>query len=63
MWFYPVPPCSLPLASVYLFMCRKTALKEIRYALVILILGILIYLVRLGGAVNSLLVHPPFACE
>ncbi len=46
MWFYPLPALIASLGFGYILFVRVNALKEIRYALVILILGILIYMVR-----------------
>ena len=46
MWFYPLPALIASIGFGYILFVRANALKEIRYALVILILGILIYMVR-----------------
>jgi amino acid transporter len=46
MWLYPLPALIAALGFSYILFVRVNALKEIRYALVILILGIGIYLVR-----------------
>jgi basic amino acid/polyamine antiporter, APA family len=46
MWFYPLPALIASVGFGYILFVRANALKEIRYALVILILGILIYMVR-----------------
>ena len=46
MWFYPLPALIASLGFGYILVVRPNALKEIRYALVILILGIVIYMVR-----------------
>jgi APA family basic amino acid/polyamine antiporter len=46
MWFYPLPALIASVGFGYILFVRANALKEIRYALVILILGILIYTVR-----------------
>ncbi len=46
MWFYPLPALIASVGFGYILFVRANALKEIRYALVILILGILIYMAR-----------------
>ncbi len=46
MWFYPLPALIAALGFGYILFVRVNALKEIRYAVVILIAGIAIYLVR-----------------
>jgi len=46
MWFYPLPALVASIGFGYILFVRANALKEIRYAFVILILGILIYMAR-----------------
>ncbi len=46
MWFYPLPALIASIGFGYILFVRANALKEIRYAFVILILGILIYMAR-----------------
>ena len=46
MWLYPVPAILAIFGFMYILLARKDFLREIRYALVILILGILLYIVR-----------------
>jgi hypothetical protein len=46
MWFYPLPALIAALGFSYIVFVRVNALKEIRYAIVILIVGTAIYLVR-----------------
>jgi APA family basic amino acid/polyamine antiporter len=46
MWFYPLPALIASIGFSYILFVRVNALKEIRYAAVILVLGIAIYLVR-----------------
>ena len=46
MWLYPLPALIASLGFGYIVFVRVNALKEIRYALVILILGIAIYMAR-----------------
>jgi amino acid transporter len=46
MWLYPLPALVASIGFGYILFVRVNALKEIRYAIVILILGILIYLAR-----------------
>src|SRR5579864_134587 len=46
MWFYPLPALIAALGFSYIVFVRVNALKEIRYAIVILIAGIAIYMAR-----------------
>jgi len=46
MWLYPLPALIASGGFIYILFIRVNALKEIRYAVVILLLGIVIYLVR-----------------
>ncbi|HEY7352530.1 MAG TPA: APC family permease [Terriglobales bacterium] len=46
MWLYPVPAVLAIVGFGYILLARKDFLKEIRYALVILIVGILLYVLR-----------------
>ena len=46
MWFYPLPALIAAIGFSYILFVRVNALKEIRYAVVILIVGIAIYMVR-----------------
>jgi basic amino acid/polyamine antiporter, APA family len=46
MWLYPLPALIASIGFSYILFVRVNALKEIRYAAVILVLGIAIYLVR-----------------
>jgi len=46
MWLYPVPSILAILGFGYIVMKRPDALKEIRYAAVILIAGLILYFVR-----------------
>jgi amino acid transporter len=46
MWLYPVPALLASIGFVYVLVYRTNSMKQIRYALVILISGILIYMVR-----------------
>jgi amino acid transporter len=46
MWLYPLPALIAALGFSYIVFVRVNALKEIRYAIVILIVGIAIYVVR-----------------
>jgi APA family basic amino acid/polyamine antiporter len=46
MWFYPLPAVIAFAGFVYILISRKNFLKEIRYAVVLLMLGIGIYLAR-----------------
>jgi APA family basic amino acid/polyamine antiporter len=46
MWLYPLPALGATASFVFMLVSRKDFLREIRYAGVILVLGILIYAVR-----------------
>ncbi len=46
MWLYPLPALIASIGFGYILFVRVNALKEIRYAIVILILGIAIYMAR-----------------
>ena len=46
MWFYPVPAILAILGFLYVVIKRHDSLREVRYAAVILIAGVIIYLVR-----------------
>jgi basic amino acid/polyamine antiporter, APA family len=46
MWLYPVPAILAILGFGYILLARKDFLREIRYAVVILIAGIFLYLLR-----------------
>ena len=46
MWFYPLPALVAALGFSYIVFVRVNALKEIRYAIVVLIVGIAIYMAR-----------------
>jgi APA family basic amino acid/polyamine antiporter len=46
MWLYPVPALVAAAGFIYMLVSRKDALREIRYAAVILVVGVGIYLVR-----------------
>jgi len=46
MWLYPLPALLAAAGFVYMLVMRKDALRQIRYAVVILVVGILIYAVR-----------------
>ena len=46
MWLYPLPALVASLGFVFILVSRPNFLREIRYATVILIAGIVIYLVR-----------------
>ena len=46
MWFYPVPALLASVGFVYVLIERPDALKEVRYALVILVAGTVVYLIR-----------------
>ena len=46
MWFYPVPAIIAAVGFLFVLFARPDFTKEIRYGLVIIIVGIAIYLVR-----------------
>jgi hypothetical protein len=46
MWLYPVPAILAIVGFAYILLARKDFLKEIRYAVAILIAGILLYIMR-----------------
>jgi len=46
MWLYPVPAVVASAGFVFILISRTHSLKQIRYALVILITGVAIYMVR-----------------
>jgi len=46
MWLYPLPAILAAVGFIYILLVRKNALKEIRYAAIIIIAGLIIYLVR-----------------
>jgi len=61
MWLYPVPALVAAASFMFILVSRKNFLREIRYAAVVLVAGIVIYAVRawrrgewpFGGAVAS----------
>jgi basic amino acid/polyamine antiporter, APA family len=46
MWLYPLPALLASLGFLFILVKRPNPLKEIRYAAVILIAGLIVYLVR-----------------
>ena len=46
MWLYPLPAILAFVGFAYIVVKRHDALKEVRYAAVILIAGLIIYAVR-----------------
>ena len=46
MWLYPVPSLLAFSGFVYVLVSRQNFLKEIRYAVILLVLGVMIYLAR-----------------
>jgi amino acid transporter len=46
MWFYPLPSLIAFAGFLYVLISRPDFFKEIRYAVVLLVLGTIIYLVR-----------------
>jgi basic amino acid/polyamine antiporter, APA family len=46
MWFYPIPAVIAFAGFVYVMISRENFQKEIRYALLLLVVGLIVYLVR-----------------
>jgi amino acid transporter len=46
MWFYPLPAIIAFVGFVYVLRMRPGFMKEIRYAVVLIVLGTLIFMVR-----------------
>ena len=46
MWLYPLPALLAALSFIYILFMRPEFMKEIRYAMVIIVLGLLIFLLR-----------------
>jgi amino acid transporter len=46
MWFYPLPALFACVGFIYILVARPNFMREIRYAAVLLVLGVAIYLVR-----------------
>jgi hypothetical protein len=46
MWLYPLPAIVACLGFVYILFYRTNSLKQIRYAIVILLMGLLIFAIR-----------------
>ncbi|MGH7524219.1 MAG: APC family permease [Gemmatimonadales bacterium] len=46
MWLYPLPALLATLGFLFVLIERKNFMKEVRYAIVILVAGVVIYLVR-----------------
>jgi amino acid transporter len=46
MWLYPVPALLATFGFLYVLIERKNFLKEIRYAAVIVVIGLIVYLLR-----------------
>ena len=46
MWLYPLPALAATFGFLFVLISRKGFLKEVRYALVILVLGLIIYMIR-----------------
>ena len=43
MWLYPLPALLASVGFIYVLISRTNSMKQIRYALVILITGVIIY--------------------
>jgi len=46
MWLYPIPALIAIFGFLYVLFMRKDFLKEIRYAAVLIVLGLIVYFVR-----------------
>jgi len=46
MWLYPAPALLAAVGFIYILFWRTQSLQQIRYALVILLTGLMIYMVR-----------------
>ncbi|MBZ5569809.1 MAG: APC family permease [Acidobacteriia bacterium] len=46
MWLYPLPVLFASLGFIYILVARSNFMREIRYAAVLLVLGIAVYLIR-----------------
>ncbi len=46
MWLYPIPALLASLGFVYVVFARTNSMKQIRYALVLLITGLIVYFIR-----------------
>ena len=46
MWLYPLPPLMAIAGFLYILLARKDFLREIKYAIVIVIVGLAVYLIR-----------------
>ncbi len=46
MWLYPLPALAACVGFLFILFNRENALKEVRYAVVILLTGIVIFMVR-----------------
>ena len=46
MWLYPLPALLAIAGFIFILVARKNFLREIRYAVVILVVGLAIYFVR-----------------
>ena len=49
MWLYPLPVLFAGLGFIYILVARPNFMREIRYAAVLLVLGIAVYLIRAGS--------------
>ena len=46
MWLYPLPALVALGGFIYVLISRKNFLKEVRYAVVLIIAGLIVYLIR-----------------
>jgi amino acid transporter len=46
MWLYPLPALCAVVGFVYMLISRPNFLREIRYAIVLLVIGLVLYFVR-----------------
>jgi amino acid transporter len=46
MWLYPLPALIASVGFIFILFARTNSLKQVRYAMVILVSGLIIYLFR-----------------
>ncbi len=46
MWLYPIPAVISFIGFMYVLISRNNFLKEVRYAAVLIVLGLILYFIR-----------------
>jgi hypothetical protein len=46
MWLYPLPALIAAVSFIFILVSRRNFLREVRYAVVVLVVGLAIYLMR-----------------